>query len=141
MVGLFDIEVMKKDQVVLLLHAGKIRVFSEVPSRVRAGCACCCSPLRTCRSRMAGACVGSVRVREQPVHMWNAWTFCLCAHAVLAVLCFGRACLLRGGCWAVCCRWTCATRARESDALEWGAAWRSAERCANWVPNVPQKSF
>ena len=99
MVGLFDIEVMKKDQVVLLLHAGKIWVFSEVPSRGRAGCACCCSSLRACRSRMAGACVGSMRLREQPVHMWNAWTFCLCAHAVLAVLQYAsdvRACCVEG---------------------------------------------
>eukprot|EP00966_Prymnesium_polylepis_P120578 2786355-Prymnesium_polylepis.1 len=41
--------------------------------------------VRTCRSRMGGACVGSVRMREQAVHIWNARTLCLCAHAVLAV--------------------------------------------------------
>ena len=79
MVSVLDLIVSKKSLLLLLLDAGTQRSLCGVLSWERQGCACCWAMLRTCRCRVEGACVRSVRVREQPVHVCSVWACGLCA--------------------------------------------------------------
>ena len=139
MVGLFEVETIKKDQVLYLLFAGKIWVFSWVLSQWRAGRACCRSSVWTCRCRVAGAFIGSPGAQEQHVRMWNVWCCVLCTQVVwwAAVLC---SCVLPA--WAVL-GWAAlvATRDARVRIVRVGAGRRSAWRRAlrHWALLCCQK--
>eukprot|EP00966_Prymnesium_polylepis_P145818 3368335-Prymnesium_polylepis.1 len=75
MVSVLDPVVSKKSLLLLLLDAGNKRSFCGVPKWGRQGCACHWATLRTRRYHVEGACVQSVRVREQPVRKCSAWAY------------------------------------------------------------------
>ena len=79
MISVLDLFVPKKTLLLLLLDAGKQWSFCGVPRWGRMGCAGHWAALRACMCCVEGACVRSVRVREQQLRMCSAWACGLCA--------------------------------------------------------------